>query len=248
MSVHLKEIRDSRAGYVHKVEEEVKKRLTTGIAYWDKQAGIFSGQAAGGKPNARLNADRAVERVNNLEKRLKVRLDELALERNTVSKPPLILGGVWIVPRAMAQANASGLTSVPSEEGREEIERIAMTTIMQIEKELGNTPKDVSKDNLGYDIESKPLQGSLRFIEVKGRAAGKTDITVTHNEMKIAANSPDKCVLAVVVIDGSKRNVVYFTNWIDAGPFFAESKRTLELKKLRLVSRVALEREIYDEN
>jgi hypothetical protein len=180
--------------------------------------------------------------------RLKSRLAELALERNIVSKPPVILGGAWIVPRAMVETAAPGGKPVSSEERREEIERIAMETVMRIEKELGNTPKDISRDNLGYDIESKTLSGSLRFIEVKGRAAGKTDITVTHNEMKSAANAPDKCILAVVIIDGGKRNVIYFMNWIDAGPSFAESKRTLDLNKQRSVSRIALEREIDDEN
>ena len=244
MPAHLKEIKDRRADYVHKVEEEVKKRLNTEIGYWDKQAGIFSDQAVMGKPNARLNADRAAERVHNLGKRLKVRLGELALERNIVSKPPLILGGAWIVPRTLLQVPVSGVTNTSTEEGREEIERIAMETIMRLEKELGNTPKDISRDNTGYDIESKTPQGSLRFIEVKGRAAGKTDITVTHNEMKTAANTPDKCILAAVVVEGGKRNVIYFTNWIDAGPSFAESKRTLDLKKLCMVSQVALEREI----
>jgi hypothetical protein len=38
--------------------------------------------------------------------------------------------------------------------------------------------------------------------------------------------------------------IASFANWIDAGPSFAESRRTLELKKLRMVSRVALEREV----
>jgi hypothetical protein len=46
------------------------------------------------------------------------------------------------------------------------------------------------------------------------------------------------------MVDGNKRNVTYFANWIDAGPSFAESRRTLELKKLRMVSRMTLEREV----
>jgi superfamily II DNA or RNA helicase len=244
MPVHLKEIKDRRTTYINKVEGEVKNRLAAEIRYWDTQAGILSDEAAQGKTNARLNADRAIERVNNLELRLKQRLAELALERNIISKPPVILGGAWIIPRSMLQTDAPHTPVVSTEAGRDEIERIAMETIMDIERELGNTPKDVSQDNLGYDIESKTPEGSLRFIEVKGRGAGKTDVTVTHNEMKTAANSPDKCILAVVIVDGTKRNVIYFTNWIDAGPSFAESKRSLDLKKLRMVSQVALEKEI----
>jgi hypothetical protein len=136
-------------------------------------------------------------------------------------------------------------TTGSTEEGRDEIERIAMETIMALESELGHIPNDVSKENLGYDIESKTAEGSLRFIEVKGRATGHNDITVTHNEMKVAANSHDKCILAVVIIDGNKCKVTYFLNWVDVGPSFAESKRSLDLNKLRQVSQVVLEKEIF---
>jgi hypothetical protein len=122
--------------------------------------------------------------------------------------------------------------------------RFSMETIMEIERELGNTPRDVSRDNLGYDIESKTKGGSLRFIEAKGRQAGNLDVTVTHNEMKTAANSPCKCMLAVVLVAEHKRTVIYFTKWINAGPSFAESRRVLDLNKLRIVSCVVLEREI----
>jgi hypothetical protein len=169
---------------------------------------------------------------------------ELALERNIASIPPTVLGGAWIVPRSILPTSMAGSPVNSTEEGRDEIERIAMLTIMTMECESGNSPEDKSKDNLGYDIESKTREGSLRFIEVKGRSVGHNDVTVTHNEMKTASNSPDKCILAVVIVDGNKRNVTYFMNWIDTGPSFAESMRSLDINKLRQVSRVVLEKEI----
>jgi hypothetical protein len=253
MPSHLKEVRERRTEYVNKVEEEVKKRLNAEIAYWDAQVGILSDKIAEGKVNAKLNADRCRERVNNLELRLKTRLDELALERNIISKPPAILGGAWIVPRSMLRQAAldhpgtdtnGADTGDTDTESRKEIEQIGMNTVMALEKEMGFVPTDVSILNVGYDIESKVSDGTLRFIEVKGRQVGSNDITVTHNEMKTAANSPDKCILAVVIIDGNKRHVTYFTGWIDTGPSFAETNRSLDLKKLRNVARVALEKEI----
>jgi hypothetical protein len=79
---------------------------------------------------------------------------------------------------------------------------------LALERESGNSPEDVSKDNLGYDIESITQAGFLRFIEVKGRSVGHNDVTITHNEMKTASNSPDKCILAVVIVYGNKRNVI----------------------------------------
>jgi hypothetical protein len=245
MPAHLKEIRDRRIEYVDKVEREVKNRLSAEIVYWDSQAGIMKDQIARGKPNARLNAERFQERVNDLELRQKQRLEELALERNIVPRPPVVLGGAWIVPRSMVQTPASGQDSrETTADGRDEVERIAMETVMAVERELNNTPVDVSRDNPGYDIESKTAGRVLRFIEVKGRRAGEKDVTVTHNEMRTASNSPDNCILAVVIVDGNRRTVTYYTHWIDAGPSFAEVNRQLNLNRLRQSARVALEREI----
>jgi hypothetical protein len=252
MPQHLNEVRTRRTEYVNKVEVEVRKRLNTEIVYWDTQAGIYSDKAANGAVNARLNADRCKERVDNLEQRLKQRLEDLVLERTITSKPPTVLGGAWIVPRSMLQ-NAiapdthTKNTNDADAESRREIEIIGMGAVMSIEKELGNIPIDVSKLNLGYDIESKTPDNTLRFIEVKGRAQGKPDVTVSHNEMKTAANAPDKCLLAVIVVDGNKRTATYFANWIDQGPGFAETNRSLNLQKLRTAARVALEREVEED-
>jgi superfamily II DNA or RNA helicase len=247
MPSHLKEVRERRISYVNKVEQEVKNRLNAEIVYWDTQAGIMSDQIVQGKVNAKLNADRFKERVSTLEQRLKLRLEELALERNIVSKPPIVLGGAWVIPRSMLQSFNSDTNSNPvtfTVEGRKEIEQIAMDTVIAIEHEMNYAPRDVSKENIGYDIESKTPDNTLRFIEVKGRQAGRGEVAVTHNEMKTAANSPDKCILAVVEIDGNKRQVTYFMNWIDTGPSFAENNRTLDLEKLRRSARIAYEKEI----
>jgi len=248
MPEHLKEIRCRRATYLDKVEQEVKNRLNAEIVYWDSQAAIMSDQIARGKPDARLNAGKFKERVANLEARLKHRLEELALERNIISKPPAVLGGAWIVPRAILEERkeerekSSGDTADTKSRG--EIERIAMEAVAAIEAGFNNIPRDVSSENLGYDIESRTNEHNLRFIEVKGRAAGSDYVTVTHNEMRIASNSPDKCILAVVEVDGARRRVVYFTHWVDAGPSFAEVTRNLNLARLRQSARVVLEREI----
>ena len=51
---------------------------------------------------------------------------------------------------------------------RSEIEKIAMASVMKIEKNFGNNPVDVSAKKIGYDIESATDNG-LKFIEVKGR-------------------------------------------------------------------------------
>ena len=56
-----------------------------------------------------------------------------------------------------------------------------------------------SCEKLGYDIESRvPGTGKLRFIEVKGRVAGATTVTVTKNEILYSLNKPDDFILAIV--------------------------------------------------
>jgi len=63
--------------------------------------------------------------------------------------------------------------------------------LLEAEIALNNHPRDVSAQNLGYDIESRDGQsGRLRFIEVKGRRAGAETVTLTYNELYRALNSP----------------------------------------------------------
>ena len=90
-----------------------------------------------------------------------------------------------------------------------------MQAVMTIEQHLGYKPKDVSKNNVGYDIESAipedklETEGSLRFIEVKGKAKGSPTVTVTRNEILTALNQPERFILALVVLDGTTAHTWY---------------------------------------
>lgn len=75
---------------------------------------------------------------------------------------------------------------------------------MDLEKSLGRKPRDVSRDNCGYDIESAvPDSGKLRFIEVKGRLQESKTVTVTKNEILTALNKPEDFILAIVLVPPS---------------------------------------------
>ena len=93
-------------------------------------------------------------------------------------------------------------------------------------------------------IVSKTKDDTLRFIEVKGRQAGSSTVTVTHNEMITAANKPDDTYLAVVEVDGNKRRVTYYLHWNEQPPGFADINHTIHLDRLRQIADVVLEREI----
>ena len=70
---------------------------------------------------------------------------------------------------------------------------------MEVERGLGFEPIDCEQEKRGYDIESRvPGEGKLRFIEVKGRAAGADTLTVTRNEILYSLNKPDDFILAMV--------------------------------------------------
>jgi superfamily II DNA or RNA helicase len=248
---HRDEIEKIRIAQVNKVEAEVKRRLDAEISYWDAQAGKMYDRIAEGVPNARINAEKFKEWRDDLEKRKEIRLLELAQERNIVPRPPVVLGGAWIIPLSMIRAAiAPAGTSQKKEqsetdaESRAIIEQKAMERIMAIEKELGNNPIDVSADKEGYDIRSVTPHDEYRFIEVKGRAAGIGLVTVTHNEMKVACNKKGQSFLAVVEIDDTKQHVTYFKEWRKQPPSMSDHSATLELDGLRKETEVILERDI----
>jgi len=81
---------------------------------------------------------------------------------------------------------------------------------MEVERALGFDPVDREFEKLGYDIESAAGGGKLRFIEVKGRAAGADTVTVTKNEILTSLNKPEDFILALVEFEGMDRHTVRY--------------------------------------
>jgi len=108
-----------------------------------------------------------------------------------------------------------------------------MEAVMKHERELGFEPRDVCKENLGYDIESRdPKTGRLRLIEVKGRISGADTITVTRNEILTALNTPDQWRLAIVMVDGASDKPVYVAHPFTREPQFGETSAQFEINTL----------------
>ena len=82
---------------------------------------------------------------------------------------------------------------------------------MRTERELGYLPEEQDHFNPGFDILSKdPINGGLRFIEVKGRVSGAPNFTVTRTEILTALNKPTAFILAMVAVaDGAAQEVRY---------------------------------------
>ena len=233
---HLAEVRQRREEQINKTIAAVNDRLTKEISYWDNRAAQLKAQEATGKTNARLNSQIAQQRAEELYARLERRLHELEQERKLSPLPPVVVGGVLVIPQGLldkltGQSDPTTIAQFAHETAR--IERIAMHAVMHIEQQLGYLPCDVSAEKYGYDIESRvPDTGKLRFIEVKGRVQGAPIVTVTRNEILTALNKPDDFILAIVQVDGDHTTTHYITKPFSAEPDFAATSINYDLAKL----------------
>jgi len=254
---HLAEVKGRNEERVVKTMRAVKDRLTIEINYWDHRAEELRLQEQAGRTNARLNSARARQRADDLETRLHRRMDELGKERQIAALSPVVTGGALVVPagllaRLKGERNQdAGLFA----NEKKRVEMLGMLAVMRVERELGNEPRDVSDQNLGWDIESKDGKtGHLRFIEVKGRVASATTVTVTRNEILVSFNKPEAYVLGIVLVPDSEElgsedawkaresrvtyatagdcDVYYVTEPFDQEPGFGVTSVNYDLRKL----------------
>ena len=121
-------------------------------------------------------------------------------------------------------------TAVDTQESAARARRI----IMEVERSLGFDPTDREFEKLGYDIESRvPQTGKLRFIEVKGRAAGASTITVTRNEILYSLNKPADFILGIVEFrDGGRHQVHYVRKPFQREPDFGVTSVNYDFAEL----------------
>lgn len=243
---HLHEVRLRRESIIQKTEQEVKARLTREIGFWDQRALELEAQESAGKSRSKLNSGNARARAENLSERLQKRMEDLKKERQIVARPPTILGGALVVPAGYFKTGKSQIESdqplqvceppaLSGGQNRSEVERLAMTAVMERERELGHTPTDVSSKNRGYDIESHDADsGILRLLEVKGRAAGADTVTVTKNEILTALNKPEGYYLVLVEVSGSETSEpIYIKNPFEQEPDFATASVNFKINELK---------------
>ncbi|GAC1406421.1 MAG: hypothetical protein NVSMB49_26070 [Ktedonobacteraceae bacterium] len=231
---HLEEVRTRREEQISKTEAAVNDRLTKEIAYWDHRAAHLKQQEAAGRTNARLNSQLARQRAEELLSRLERRLNELEQERKLSALPPVIVGGVLVVPQGLLNTLIGQNDTIePFAHETERVEQLAMEAVMQAERKLGFVPHDVSRDKCGYDIESSiPGTGRLRFLEVKGRTQGAKTVIITKNEILTALNKPDDFLLAIVEVDGEETTTHYITRPFQREPDFDATSVMYDLAKL----------------
>jgi superfamily II DNA or RNA helicase len=199
---HLEEVRTQTVARVEKTMAAVKERLTKEINHWDHRANDLKQQELAGK-QPKMNSGKARQRADELEARLKRRLEELEQEKQLSPLPPVVVGGSLIVPRGLLERLRGERQADVQVHARytKRIERLAVDAVLKAEAELGREAREMPTNNPGFDILSKnPASGDYLFIEVKGRIEGAPIFTVTKNEILTALNKPDQYILALVAV------------------------------------------------
>lgn len=89
--------------------------------------------------------------------------------------------------------------------------RSAEQQCIEIETYFGNKAIDVSKKNIGYDIESITPDGKRRLIEVKS-VADTGEFAITNNEYTAAHQYGEEYYLCIMFQDDKKIKVIYINN------------------------------------
>jgi hypothetical protein len=200
-------VRLRRQEYIQKTMKAVRERLTKEIFYWDNRANELKEKELAGKDRGGFNSGYARQMADELQARLNTRMADLRKQETLINKQPFVVGGALVLPEEMIGTNIPDYAV--DEANRTKTELIAMDEVMRTEQMLGREPRDVHKNNYGWDIESiDPQTKDIFFIEVKGRVKGADVITVSSNEIKTGKNvtqdNPSRYILAVVEVENDK--------------------------------------------
>lgn len=218
---HLQELQARRVPMIQKTRHLVTQRLNAETEYWENRAweDEEKGRATGSDMTltVRNHRDRAAE----LRGRKEERLAALAAEEQLSSGAPRVCAEALVVPVGLLAKLMPG--HWPDLDRRRQVEAVAMACVMRQEELLGNTVKDVSREHLGWDVESRTPAGNVRRIEVKGVSAGAGRVTVTANELLQSKNTPESFRLAIVRVEGEGANLHPARLTVLAEPFAEES-------------------------
>ncbi|MER3474801.1 MAG: helicase [Armatimonadota bacterium] len=174
----LEKVQQDRQKELDTIARHVDVSLLTLIDRQQRQAAELLQRKEQGEDVA-LALSEAERRLDELNARLGRRRQEIQRERHLTIADLTYIGSALVLPHPERQNFAPMIRD-------EEVERIAMEEAMRYERERGWIPEDVSAEDRGFDILSRhPANGSVRFIEVKGRA-GTGPVILTRNEYKTA--------------------------------------------------------------
>lgn len=158
------------------------------------------------------------QRLAELKRRKQERLEQMDHGEELFAVEPKVMGCAYVVPLNQVEYRQSyGMSR------DDEVEHIAMQLVMEYEQQQGRKPKDVSVDNVGYDIRSLAADGSKRYIEVKGRS-GTDGVMLSENEMNRLAQLGNKAWLYIVTDCASKPQLHLICNPAQSMSFEKKTK------------------------
>lgn len=133
------------------------------------------------------NIAQAEQHLDDLNRRLELRRDQLQMERHCTIGDIVHVGRAWVLPHP--DRNSPGIAPMVRDD---EIERIAVQEAIKHEEARGWVVHSVESENRGFDLISRKPHSrdpesfvEIRFIEVKGRA-GVAEVALSSNEYKTA--------------------------------------------------------------
>jgi superfamily II DNA or RNA helicase len=185
----LTEVSEQRARENQTVRKHLEISLGELIHRQNLQlADLVSKQQAGDTtPGLAGNIAQAEQHLDELNRRLELRRDQLEMERHCTIGDILHLGRAWVLPHP--DRTSPGIAPMVRDE---EIERIAVQEAIKHEEARGWVVESVEAENRGFDLISRKPHPhdpktfvEVRFIEVKGRA-GVGEVALSANEYKTA--------------------------------------------------------------
>lgn len=195
---------------------QVKDRLLAEINHWDREHSRLESLERDGKIG-RLRAETAFIRARQLDERLNERLDKLDEASKLVAVPAVLRGAALVIPSSLLIKDEDGDRQLFAKQA-DEVERRAVDVVLAVERSLGRDPREMSRNNPGYDIQSVDSHSCVFYIEVKGRIEGADTFTITANEVTFAQTQGERHRLALVRVSeqGSEHDEVrYITGAFD---------------------------------
>jgi hypothetical protein len=139
------------------------------------------------------------QRILELNNRLDLRRNKLVKERQISITDVRHLGSAWVLPHP--ERDQPEIKAMRSDD---EIESIAVDTVIKYDESQGRRVQSVEKENRGFDLISRAYHPEdpetaidVRFIEVKGRAQ-VGEVALSENEYKTAQRLGNDYYLYVV--------------------------------------------------
>ncbi len=203
---------------VAKERVEVEARLRAEINLLDHRAARLEEDIAAGKTATRggqtlaANLERTRRMADEFHARLEQRRRDLAAREEIAVSSPTVLAGALVVPQGWLERARDQRVAAESVYAREveRTERYALEAVKVVERGRGRSPREMARNNPGWDITSIDADGDVWHIEVKGRRPGARDVFVTTNEVLHSQNRPHRYVFALVEVHDDGSTVVHY--------------------------------------